>query len=1057
MKKFVSFIITIPLMLLCSHPESPFSDYSNAKMHYIAEKSTFNDSGHDSASVFSAETLTVAATVCELIDSFSIRIERNRLWNRQVVINPTNEHYVFPVSFYDTGKQTIEIITYRVNNDKQIQEISLLVRNPLFQPDIPEHALADTLTLTARGAGDKNGIMYNWEFGTGGQLVQSPYTTVHTSITSVNNIESDGTFWISDSLYQSPKVTFNYTFIDTTPPVILCMNEHFDPVNKRIKTSDSIFSFMVRVTDRGNQAVGNVKINNQPPDYKRLNVYTKIVKNVHLHTPENPIYMIVYAIDNSAFGNDTADTFAIEFDKLAVSRGVTSIKIGSFSGNELSTTRNAISVYGTIENSDNQFVNIQFFLNDIPVKDTTIRGYGQWNTILSLSEGTNSFRIRAVDTNNYILDSTFVPIYYSKDIEDNTPPVITSIEIDTQLVNNEIYYTEKDSARIIINTFDAGSGIQRVIFRSDTRTDSIIMPENAYRAVYTMRSLQHKVNNLFVNVIDVKGNSKIDTLLLIKNAPPTYSMNKTIPYVVFIGQKYTDTIKWYDTDNDAITFTVSGHPESMNIDSNGVITWIPAATDITDELSFQIKDGFKAVKGYYPFAIMDPAKMAPVITISDSTKIPLFLEAGKDSLDFIIKTIENTGKRPFNYTARIINRNIPILDMSRDSLVRWKPIEIDTGTIELQLITEDSLKFSDTLYRSLTILRPNKDTARLQWSTDATLFHGNSILLSNPVDTEIVAFKITDNDDPRTEKHILSITLNAQKSAFQIAGDTFSVKLYHLSKKLTDTLLVVLSDKTKTSDTVIIPILYVQYPDFYRGLYSWFTQSGYSYSATPSSPLETWAGTGENPFIFRNLVSTTYIYTKENTINNYSSVHFNNKNEYLSNETEGSLFKDSLTVYVVARYDSTTAGSEYLTLLSSCENGNTVFGGIPGTAYTGFGIARDGKLAAYSKPSYQALVSNKRSQFTMSPNQWHVVSYSTTGIANQSFNIVVGLDNMTDTLANIQAYSHTYLSLGNCLTGSGSTAFPWFGDIAELIIFNRILSTDERSSLELYLKYKYNL
>lgn len=1057
MKKLITFVIIIPLMLLCSHPESPFSDHSNARMHFIPEKSTFNSSNFDSAAVFSTETLTVAATVSELIDSFSVHIEKNRLWHHQVIQKPTNEYYVFPVSFYDTGKQTIEIITYRTNSDKQVQDISLFVKNPLFQPDIPEHVLADTLTLSAKGASDKNGIIYNWQFGTGGQLVQSPYTSTPASITSANNNESDGTFWISDSLYQSPKVSFNYIFIDSTPPVILCMNEHFDAVKKRIKTADSIFSFMVRVTDRGNQAVGNVKINNQPADYKRMNVYTKIVKNVHLHSPENPIYMVVYAIDNSVFGNDTADTFAIEFDKNAISRGVTSIKIGSFSGNELSTTRNTISVYGSVENSDNQFINVQFTLNDIPVKDTTIRGYGQWNAMLSLAEGTNSFRIRAVDTNNYVLDSLFVPIYYSKNIEDNTPPVITSIEIDTQLVNNEIYYTEKDSARIVINTFDAGSGIQKVIFRSDTRKDSIIMPENAYRAVYTMRSLQHKVNNLYVSVIDIKGNQKLDTLLLIKNAPPTFTMNKTIPYVVYIGQHYTDTIKWYDSDNDAITFTVSGHPESMNIDNNGVITWVPTAADTTDELSFQIKDGFKSVKGYYPFAIMDPSKMAPTISISDSTKIPLFLEAEKDSLNFIIKTVNNTGKQPFNYTARIINRNIPILDFSRDSIVHWKPLERDTGIIELQIIAEDSLKFSDTLYRSITILRPNKDTVSLQWSTDASMMDGNSILLPNPTDTAIVAFKIIDNDDPRTEKHILSITLNAKKSTIAIAGDTFSIRLFPLSNEFTDTLSVIISDNTNTSDTVIIPVTYGQPPNYFSGLYSWFTQSGISYFTNTSAQIKSWTGSGSTPFSFDNFFTGVDIYTKANAINSYSSVNFDSKTDYLASTTEGTLFGDSLTVYILARYDSSTIGSEYLTLLSCSENGDNSMGGVLGTAYTGFGLSRDGKLAVYSKQSYQPMITNKRSLLTMQPGQWHIVSYSTTGISKQSINVVVGLDNQTDTLPAIPSYSQRFLTLGNCLTGNGTMVLPWFGDIAEVIIFSRLLTVNERASIELYLKNKYRL
>lgn len=566
-----------------------------------------------------------------------------------------------------------------------------------------------------------------------------------------------------------------------------------------------------------------------------------------------------------------------------------------------------------------------------------------------------------------------------------------------------------------------------------------------------MRSLQHKVNNLYVSVIDIKGNQRFDTLLLIKNAPPTYTMNKTIPYVVYIGQQYSDTIKWYDSDNDLITFTVSGHPESMNIDNNGVITWIPTTADTTDEFSFQIKDGFKAVKGYYPFAIMDPSNMAPTITISDSTIIPLFLEAEKDSLDIIIKTIENTGKKPFNYTARIINRNIPILDFSPDSLVHWKPIARDTGIIELQIIAEDSLKFSDTLYRSITILRPNRDTARLNWSTDAILLQDNSILLSSPSATEVVNFKITDFDDPRTEKHILTITLNAQKSTFEIASDTFSVRLLPLSNKLTDTLSVILSDNTMTSDTVIIPIAYCQPPDYFPGLYSWFTQSGFSYYKTANTQLESWTGTGGSPFVLHNFYNTIYIYTKENAINNYSSVILNNKIEYLANGAEGKLINDSLTVYIVAKYDSTIVGSEYLTLLSSCENGS------PGTAYTGFGIARDGKLAAYSKSSGPLPLANKRSRLNMSSKQWHIVSYSSTGISNQSINVVVGLDNQTDTLPGIQAYSQNFLTLGNCITGGSSTVYPWFGEIAEVILYNRVLTAQERTSLELYLKNKFGL
>jgi len=93
----------------------------------------------------------------------------------------------------------------------------------------------------------------------------------------------------------------------------------------------------------------------------------------------------------------------------------------------------------------------------------------------------------------------------------------------------------------------------------------------------------------------------------------------------------------------------------------------------------------------------------------------------------------------------------------------------------------------------------------------------------------------------------------------------------------------------------------------------------------------------------------------------------------------------------------------------------------------------------------------------MLQKQWHIVNYSTTGISNQSIDVKVGLDSQTDTLINIPSYSESYLSLGNCLTGNSTMTFPWYGDFAEVIVFNRILTSVERASLELYLKNKYGL
>jgi len=1034
------------MFLFCSQVESPFTDPSNARMNIIDTGTSFSTDNTDSALIFTSETLTVASTVHELIDSFSVNTTCNRYWKSKTVLNPTSELYRFIVSFYDTGKQTITITTFRSNNDNQVQEITLKVLNPLYMNDIFNYNYADTITLSSSSVGDKDGTIYNWLFGNSGQLIQSPYSSIHTSITSADNTDNMGFLWVSDSAFVSPMVFFKYSFFDSTPPVIICVNDNYDKNTKTVTTSDTILSFMVRVTDRGNQSVGSVAINDEQPDFKRQNVYTSIIKNIYLHEKDNPMKIRVMAVDNNEFANDTTEFFYIVFDKNVVSSGATALKISSITDNSLITAQNNFYIFGTAENTKNQIMILSFFLNGNLISDTLINGFGNWNSLLTLNNGTNSFYILAKDTNGSTLDSESVTLFLNEITIDTTPPVIISTECDgQQITSQDIFYTQNDSVKIQITAFDEGSGIQKLVFNEDTIPVSV----KNYKQTYIIHDILHMLNSIVIKVIDNKGNVSTDTLSIIRNSSPTYTMNNTIPYVVFIGNTYTDTIHFSDNDNDFIILHVLSKPSSMSIDSKGVITWTPQIEDTAEGFSFQLKDGFTAtLSSYYNFAIVDSATMSPRITILDSTYIPQFIEAEKDSINSYIRIADGTGRPPFRFSASILNKSIQILDSSPDSLIHWIPSAENAGIAELQIIVEDSLRYSDTLYRSFEILPKNRNQSTLTWTSSIDTRMDSLLLLNYLKDTANIRFTIHDSDDPRTEKHRIYIKSNNINSSFIAQSDTFSVNLFSISNKFTDTLFVTVSDNTGTIDTAIIPLIYIYTPELISNLYSWHTDETIEYSFITPNKVKNWNGTGSHPIQFAN--PSFDIFASQAEINNHDAVELNDEDVYIYSDENGQIFDTALTMFFVAKYDSVSAKYGYQAIVTSSDYGSSVI-----NRTTGFGFANDGTVSLFSRVSNNLKINAANSNLKLIQNQWHIVSFSTSGVSNSRMSLDVSVDRLHDTITDATAYVDNALFMGNGYIFT--PIYPLLGSIAEVIIYNRVLSMEERTSIELYLKTKFNL
>jgi hypothetical protein len=207
------FIIFQIIGLQCSKDNNPFENYSNAQVNILSDSCSFAPSG-DTALIFSTETLAVYTTVREKISSFSIHAGGNRYWHDTTVLPPLKkETYLFLLSYNDTGKKTVSIITHRTNGDDDTtsSDISLLVKSPLQQKGIVKN-YGERCTLSTPTVRDRD-VYYFWSFIS--DTVKSPFgnnTDVYPVITVFT--KQTGLLWIADTSgkYKSLAVSFSFQF-----------------------------------------------------------------------------------------------------------------------------------------------------------------------------------------------------------------------------------------------------------------------------------------------------------------------------------------------------------------------------------------------------------------------------------------------------------------------------------------------------------------------------------------------------------------------------------------------------------------------------------------------------------------------------------------------------------------------------------------------------------------------------------------------------------------------------------------------------------------------------
>ncbi len=248
MRRTISLMACIGIVWVFCTEYNSFDNPVNVNMVIQPQSSSLYTDSINTVYIFTTETLTVAATAKEKIDSFTIRAEGNRYWEVQSIPAPVlSSNYTFLFSYPDTGQRTITLNTYRRNGDVIPLTFSLHVTSPLTQADV-SGGESDTILLSTPAVGD-NDVLYSWQFEGGigsSKKIISSLPTFSYPVDIIGN--GTGYLWVSDTMGNgSPVTSFLYNFFDTTGPVILCINEGLQ--GDTVVTGAKTFNFKIECND----------------------------------------------------------------------------------------------------------------------------------------------------------------------------------------------------------------------------------------------------------------------------------------------------------------------------------------------------------------------------------------------------------------------------------------------------------------------------------------------------------------------------------------------------------------------------------------------------------------------------------------------------------------------------------------------------------------------------------------------------------------------------------------------------------------------------------------
>ena len=807
-------------LLFCSKDYNPFADLTNAKVHVVS----WSFANRDSVPLYSTGTLKLVVALHEDVDSFVLKVPGNRYWTDTAIRSGPSVAdggpFTFSISFYDTGLQSVTIETHRSNGEVVPQVFTVFVTNVLRQAGI-NGVFGKPFTLSTPAVADKD-VFYHWDFGPGrrdSSLVNSRLKSFYYFAPS----KGKGTLWATDLFGKNstPLDSFTYSFIDTQPPIITCVDTiglHGDT----LRTGNSTLVFKVRIIDSGTEQIDSSSINGGPFDTwdSRDNVYTKIFDDLPALTPGSvPLQIKVFARDNPDFRNVATHTFWAVYDSGAARNSLVEISFVPNSAVAVSPAR-TYQVSGNVVNYSAvpQALKLRMFVNgkDKGIFDTLTDSAGKtglWDGAVSLDTLPDIVTIRVDDVNGDSLAGASKTIVYNPNIKDTVPPLIYEI-LDsadgTGLGNsndtNPVVYTAKSAMTLQIIAFDDGTGVQSAAINNIPLQRS--NPDYIWYGHVAPIAHSAQGTKCLVSVTDYAGNVTRRTLTLIKNSPPVMVSMPAIPPVFCIDSTYSFTIMYSDQDGDPVTIVWRSKPGSMDTSMNGTISWRPATSDLgPDSIVIQASDGYSYSDRFVrTFTVVNCKQQYPVHFVTKAQDFPAVLQANRDTLSLRLKT--DTVLPGLLFSARFLDRPEVIKQSDTSATLVWVPVLTDTGYRRLLVTVGNGDTTWDTINPVFWVVPKNQYPCSLSYTyTGPTTANGLLDLFSHP-QPETLYFAIHDKDNLLTEKYTVSITQGGVNSVQVLNRLNFFIAIKPDSLLNIDTLRVSILDMTGTTDSAKFIIQY---------------------------------------------------------------------------------------------------------------------------------------------------------------------------------------------------------------------------------------------------------
>jgi Concanavalin A-like lectin/glucanases superfamily/Domain of unknown function (DUF2341) len=806
----VALLGSLLAMVFCSKDYDPFADLTNARAHVLS--CTFARS--DTVGLYSTETIVIAVSGRDNVDSFSLHSAHNRFWQDTTVrresageiIPPTT--FSFDVSFFDTGVQTVSVTTWRRSIGESVtQDLPVRVTSPLRQADVTSF-FGDSTLLCTPPVSDRD-VLYEWDFE--GVATKSPRDSVMAVLPGEGS--ATGFLRVTDLAgnHATPLFSFSYSLFDTSRPIILCANTNIR--DDTVVTSDSVLAFKAYIADYRGLSVDTCWINHAAFDitYPRTNMYIKLFRNMSVYTRQaGAIRITVDALGLT--GKPSGRTFWALFDPSGVSSPGAEISFVVPSKDSSTVGTRDFKIYGTANNFVGDSMTLRVKVNDSLYAGTCVvtGSVGIWTWPVHLGSYVNSISVSAYGPASggaQPLASAHVVVAYDPTAQDMIKPLIWDISMVGDSLRKMM--TPQDSAVLVVTAFDEWSGIQTL-----TINNVAAQPDpSGYTWRQTVSGLVHGANTVLVKAVDRSQNEKDTAIVVFKNTAPTLVSGPSFPGSVCVDSTYTFRISTFDADNDPVTVNASAPPAGMVVSNDGAISWTPTSADIgVDTLAVRLSDGIQ-FSGPYTWTVACVRCTSPVAAgIRFKTResvFPTVLQAGLDTLRVALQ-IDTTGAggAALTYSAKFLDRN-EVVPFSNTSVVLiWAPALADTGYRTLLVTVGSGAQVFDSITPSFSVVPKNQYPCSLSYSfTGDTTSAGQLDLFTRPA-PETLFFAIVDRDNFLTEKYTVTIAQRAVNSIETLNKRDFFIAISPDSTRVVDTIRVHVSDMTGTADSKTFIVRY---------------------------------------------------------------------------------------------------------------------------------------------------------------------------------------------------------------------------------------------------------